>query len=357
MRIQKIDVFTRKVPLLAAFKTALRTVTEVEIIDAVIHFENGMKGRGSAAPSYVITGDSAESIKAALLGPIQEAISGKNLFDFQKTLSAVQSCCAGNPSAKAAADIALHDAFSRSLEIPLWKLLGGRKPLTTCMTISADRPEKMAEDAKIAAEKGFAVLKVKVGADPEQDFERVEAIQTVLPSHIRLRLDANQGWDPKQAVAFIRQFEKMNWNIELIEQPVAASDWDGLKYVTDHSGIPIMADESLFSAKDAMKLAAGRYADMLNIKLMKCGGLSEAWKIATVAQLHGVACMVGSMMESSVSVGAAAHLAAAHPNIRYFDLDAPLWLKEDASCIQYDRNHVLLSDLPGLGLPAAELIS
>jgi L-alanine-DL-glutamate epimerase-like enolase superfamily enzyme len=347
--IQSLEVTRRTIPLIVPFKTALRTATEVESIEVEITLENGIKGRGAAAPTYVITGDSAESIEAALLGPIKNAIEGADLINFRGILQKVQACCIGNPSAKAAADIALHDAYSKTLNVPLYAFLGGKKSISTCMTIGVDTVKKMAADAEKSVLNGFDVLKVKVGASPELDIALIEAIRAVVPSHVKLRLDANQGWTAKQAVQLIQEMEKRGFGIELVEQPVPAHDWEGLKFVTERVGTPIMADESMFSARDAMKLVTGRYVDLLNIKLMKCGGINEAWKIASIAEVHGIACMVGSMMETSLSVSAAAHFAAAHPNVRYFDLDAPLWLSENPQGLTYTGKQIALPDTPALG--------
>ncbi|MBO9130427.1 dipeptide epimerase [Bacillus sp. 165] len=350
MRIQSLDVTRRTIPLVVPFKTALRTATEVESIEVELTLDTGIKGRGAAAPTYVITGDSAQSIEAALLGPIQSALINADLEHFQETLRKVQACCIGNMSAKAAADIALHDAYSKAINIPLYAFLGGNKALSTCMTIGVDSVEKMTADAKKSVMEGFDVLKVKVGASPELDIARIEAIRTVVPAHVKLRLDANQGWSAKQAVQLIQEMENRSFGIELVEQPVPAYDLDGLKFVTERVATPIMADESMFSPRDAMKLVTGRYIDLLNIKLMKCGGINEAWKIASIAETHGITCMVGSMMEASLSVSAAAHFAAAHPNVRYFDLDAPLWLSEKPSGLIYNGKHITLPKEPGLGI-------
>jgi L-Ala-D/L-Glu epimerase len=349
MIIKDITVKHQTVPLLVPFKTALRTATEIDSISVEIQLENGIKGKGAASPTYVITGDSLEGIQAALQGPIKLALIGEDIRQFQKLLKKIQSCCIHNSSAKAAADIALHDAYTKFLNIPLYAFLGDKQPISTCMTISVDTPEKMAEDAQKSAADGFDILKVKVGSIPELDLERIKHIRSVIPDHVKLRLDANQGWTPKQAVQLINEMETLNFGIELVEQPVPAHDWEGLKFVTERVNVPIMADESLFSAKDALRLVSGRYVDLLNIKLMKCGGINEARKIASIAEANGVACMIGSMMEPSLSVGAAAHLAAAHPNITYFDLDAPLWLSAELDVLKYSGQEVFLSDLPGIG--------
>ena len=348
MRIIDLHVTCRTIALKKPFKTALRTATEIDSIEITIELENGMIGMGSAAPTWVITGDSTESIQAALSGPIRNVLLNKNIEDFRSLLSAIQTCCIGNTSAKAAADIALHDAYSKWLGVPLYRYFGNRKPLTTCMTVGVDLPGIMAKEAIEQVKNGFGSLKLKVGSNPELDIARVTAIRDAVPSDVKLRLDANQGWSPKQAVRLIGQMERENLNIEFIEQPVLAHDKDGLKYVTDRVSIPIMADESIFSPHDALQLASGKYADLLNIKLMKCGGLSNAWKIADIAQAAGVRCMVGSMMESGQSVAAAAHFASAHPNVVYFDLDAPLRLTEDAEFMAYADDEITLSSKPGI---------
>lgn len=349
MIITDLQVNRRKIPLLMPFKTALRTATEIESIDVTLTLENGIVGRGAAAPTFVITGDSSEGIVAALMGPIKDVLIGSDINHFQTALHGIQTCCVGNTSAKAAADIALHDAYCKLLDVPLHAFLGDNKSLQTCMTVGVDTPEKMADDAKKNIDSGFHILKVKVGSNPDLDIARIEAIRDVVPEAIKLRLDANQGWGPKQAVQLINDMEKRDFGIEFIEQPVASHDLEGLKFVTDRVGIPVMADESLFSAKDTLKLVSGRYIDLLNIKLMKCGGISNAWKIASIAETNGVACMIGSMMEPSLSVAAAAHFASAHPNVKFFDLDAPLWLSEEPDVLAYDGENVILSDLPGIG--------
>lgn len=335
MLIEELLVKTEIIPLTKPFKTALRVVEQIENIVVEILLEDGTTGIGAAAPTFVITGESRESIEAALVGPIRTNLIGKDIRQLNDLLKTVQACCVGNTSAKAAADIALHNAYCNQAGISVSSYLGGCKKISTCMTVSVDTVEKMQEEAKKAVEAGYSVLKIKVGDNAEMDVKRMAAILAVVPKTITLRLDANQGWKPKEAVRLIRQFEELAYPIEFIEQPVKAWDLDGLKYVRDHVSTPIMADESVFSTKDALKLIEGGYVDLLNIKLMKCGGIAEAMKIASIAETKGIACMIGSMMESSISVAAAAQVAAAHPNIRYFDLDAPLWLAAPPTHLKY----------------------
>ncbi|KFM99615.1 dipeptide epimerase [Bacillus clarus] len=342
MKITDVKVKRRYVKLHTPFKTALRTVTEIESIDVFIHTDEGIVGRGAATATPVITGDFANGIEESILGPIRSALIGKDILQFQTLLLHIQTSCVGNTSAKAAVDMALYDVYCQFHNIRLYALLGGMKEIHTDITVSVDEPLLMAKEAKKHVEKGFKTLKIKVGKSAHLDLERIEAIRNIVSKDTTLRLDANQGWSPKEAVSIIKEMENRNLNIEFVEQPVHAKDWDGLKYVKDNVQTPIMADESVFSAVDALKLVQGRYADLLNIKLMKCGGIREAWKIADIAEAAGVECMVGSMMESSLSVSAVAHIAAAHPNIRYFDLDAPLWLLEEPDGMSFSGSKVNL---------------
>lgn len=345
MKITDVKVNRRHVKLHTPFKTALRTVTEIESIDVFIHTDEGIVGKGAAAATPVITGDFANGIEEAILGPIRSVLVDKDVLQFQTLLLHIQMSCIGNTSAKAAVDMALYDVYCRFHNIPLYAFLGGKKEIYTDITVSVDEPLLMAKEAKKHIEKGFQTLKIKVGKEAHLDLERIEAIRNVVPKNTTLRLDANQGWKPKEAVSIIREMENRNLNIEFVEQPVHAKDWEGLKYVKDNVQTPIMADESMFSARDALKIVQGGYADLLNIKLMKCGGIREAWKIADIAEAAGVKCMVGSMMESSLSVSAVAHLAAAHPNIHYFDLDAPLWLVEEPEGMTYTDPKVNLHSI------------
>lgn len=174
----------------------------------------------------------------------------------------------------------------------------------------------------------------------------------MIGTDVPIRLDANQGWQAKEAVRAIRLMEELDLGIELIEQPVIAHDLEGLKYVTENTETPIMADESVFSVYDAKRVLDMGAADLINIKLMKTGGIHQAIKIATLAEAFGVKCMVGSMIETKIGITAAAHFAASHPNIAHYDLDAPLMLIGDIANggISYKNNQIQLGNAAGLGI-------
>lgn len=335
------------------FKTAVRTATYIETMDVTIKLENGVEGIGAATSTWKITGESLQSIEAAIMGPIKDVLIGRDIKRLNANLLAMEESCKENYSAKAAADIALHDVYAKFFQLPLYALLGGEvNTMQTDITIGLDEPEKMGEEAKERLNQGFSFLKIKVGNDVATDIQRIKEIKSVAGEEVVLRLDANQGWNAKQAIAFIQEMEKQEMNIEFVEQPVPQHDMSGLKFVKNNVNTPIMADESIFSPIDAFQLLKNEAVDLLNIKLMKSGGVRRAKQIADVAESMNIPCMMGSMMESSVSVTAAAHLAISHPNIISYDLDAPLWLKDEVieGGIHFNQSEVWLTDKSGLGI-------
>jgi L-alanine-DL-glutamate epimerase-like enolase superfamily enzyme len=352
MKITDIKIGTISIPLKKPFKTALRTVERIEDVVVRISTDTGHIGYGGAAPTAVITGDTLGSITWAIENVIGPQLLGVEIENFEEIMGRINRCMAHNNSAKAAVDIAIHDLLGQFYQISLARFWGGfRRKLTTDITISVDEPEQMAMDSVIAVQSGYDTLKVKTGKDSGKDLDRIKAIRQVVGSGINLRIDANQGWGPKEAVYLLRKMEDEGLNIELVEQPVAAHDLEGLKYVTDNVLIPVMADESLFSPLDALKIMRMRAADLLNIKLMKTGGIYNALKICALAETFGVECMMGCMLESKISVTAAVYLAAAKHIITRIDLDGPVLCREDPveGGAVFDGPEITISDGPGLG--------
>lgn len=352
MKIKEIQVGQISVPLKKPFKTALRTVDKIEDIVVKIITDTGHIGYGEAAPTAVITGETKGSIKCAIEDYIAPQIIGLEVENIEEIMNRIDKSLIKNTSAKAAVDIAIYDLFGQLHKAPLYKLLGGyRKEIISDITISVNSPEEMAEDSIEAVKRGYKTLKIKVGLDSHMDMKRIQAIRDAIGYDIDLRLDANQGWAPKEAVQLLRKMEDKGFNIELVEQPVLAHDLDGLKYVTDNVSIPILADEAVFSPADAVKIIQNRAADLVNIKLMKTGGIHNALKICSVAEIYGVECMLGCMLESKLSVSAAVHLAAAKKIITKIDLDGPGLCKEDPieGGPEFQDYKIILDDEPGLG--------
>lgn len=358
MKITEIRLGMISVPLRVPFKTALRSVSSVEDVIIEIHTDAGHVGYGEAPPTGVITGDTTGAIIGAINDHIKKVLIGRDVDDLENLMKALNNCIIKNTSAKAAADMALWDLYGQLYNIPVYKLLGGsRKSIVTDITISVNSPEEMRHDAANAVSRGYDCLKVKVGSNPDLDVARLAAIREVAPA-VCLRIDANQAWTPKQAVRLLNQMQEKGLDIEFVEQPVKAYDFDGLKYVTERSYVPVLADESVFSPHDAVKIMQMRAADLVNIKLMKCGGIYNALQIASAAEVYGVECMIGCMLEAKISVNAAVHLACAKQIITKIDLDGPVLCIEDPIIggAVFKEKDITVSDEPGLGIKGIEKI-
>lgn len=360
MKITKIRLGRISVPLRVPFKTAVRSVSSVEDVIVEIHTDTGAIGYGEAPPTGAVTGDTAGAIIGAIQDHIAPTILGREVDDFENLMLALQGCILKNTSAKAAVDMALWDLYGQLYNIPVYKMLGGsRNQIVTDITISVNDPEEMARDARNVIDRGYDCLKCKVGKDAPLDLRRLQAIRAEVGKDVKIRIDANQGWKPKEAVRILSKMEEAGLDIEFVEQPVAQHDLTGLKYVTDNVTIPVMADESVQNAADALTIMQMRAADLVNIKLMKAGGLYNALKIASAAEVYGVECMLGCMLEAKISVNAAIHLACAKQIITKIDLDGPVLCTEDPirGGAVFNEKDITVSNGPGLGIKGIEKIT
>ncbi|MCI9360802.1 MAG: dipeptide epimerase [Hungatella sp.] len=355
MKIAKIETGEVRIPLVTPFKTALRTVDSVNDIVVRIIADDGQVGLGEAPPTAVITGDTKDSIRGAIEEFIAPNLVGMEIDNLDGIMKKLHGCILKNTSAKAAVDMAVYDLFAKSCKKPLYKVLGGsQSEIETDLTISVNEISEMVEDSLKAVEQGFRILKIKVGKEGLKDIDRMKAIRQAVGPQIRLRIDANQGWSPKEAVRIIRTMEDIGISMDLVEQPVSAHDFSGMKYVTSQVYTPILADESVFSMEDAIHLIQEKAADLINIKLMKTGGIYQALKICGIAENYGVECMIGCMLESKIAVSAAAHLAAGKSIITRADLDGPSLCKEDpyTGGPIYEGRRIVMNESPGLGITA-----
>ncbi len=327
MKITDVKIYPEDMPLKVPFVTAKRRLDVIRDYVLEIHTDEGLVGYGACAPTPVITGDTVGSIIYAVEEYIKPRLVGLELD--LSLLPFVRDCMEHNSSPKAAVDIALYDLLSKKEGKTIYEYMGGKGDfcLKTDITVSLGAPDVMIRDTKAALEDGFDVLKVKLGTKPEEDIERIKAIATVIPKNVPVRLDANQAWEAKDAVKICEAALETGMNIELVEQPVHYRDIDGLEYVTKNTSVPVLADESAFSYYDVKEILKRGAANMINIKLMKCGGLFEAERIHALSSEYGAECMLGCMMEGPWSVAAAAQFAAAK-GITKVDLDAPILVKD-----------------------------
>jgi len=354
MKITDIQFGRLRVPLKTPFKTALRMVDHVEDIVVIVNTDTGHVGYGEAPATAVITGDTHGSIVEAIRHYISPRVIGQDVANLNQITHLIQTAMEKNSSAKAAVEVAIYDLWGQLYKAPLYKLLGGGNPvISTDITISVDYIDKMVADSLDAVERGFESLKIKVGKDIGVDIERTRAIHAAVEGRALLRLDANQGWTAKQAVYALHELENSGVKLELVEQPVKAHDLEGMRYVTERVQTPVMADESVFGPMQVVELIRMRAADIVNIKLMKTGGISNAIRIADLAAVHGIECMMGCMVESSISVAAAAHVAVAKSNvISKVDLDGPSLCEYNPvdGGVIFKESEIAISDAPGLGV-------
>ncbi len=307
------------------FRIALGKSTAHVNIILELQADDGTRGYGEGSASPRIVGDTPETVVRTLrtLAPL---VIGSDVFSIEATIERILKV-KGSSSAKAAVDMALHDLWGRAVGRPLYRLLGGyRDRIETDITIGIKRPPEMAASAERAVKQGFKILKIKVGTGVNEDVERVRRVRETVGGKIRLRVDANQAWSVSEAVQAIRRIEK--FHPEFVEQPVRAEDLKGLARVTREVEVLVMADESMHTPADALRIVNEKSADLLNIKLMKSSGIHEAGKIAAIADAAGMHCMVGCMAESNVGITGALHLALAHRIIQFADLDCDLLMRE-----------------------------
>jgi L-alanine-DL-glutamate epimerase-like enolase superfamily enzyme len=308
------------------FRIAPGASTESHNIVVKIVTDHKVIGWGESSPSKRVTGENPKTV-AEVLDKIAPELIGVSPLRIERNVELMDSIVKGNPAAKASIDMALHDILGKTARRPLFMLMGGyRTEVFTDITLGIKPPEEMAKDAAKAVGKGFKALKVKVGVNPTEDVERIRLIRDAVGDEIEVRLDANQGWTANQALRVLNKIEKLN--IQFAEQPVPAGDLEGLVEVRKNSPIPVMADESVHSPEDALRLIEAEAVDLINIKLMKSGGILKGRKIADVAEAAGIRCMIGCMGESEIGIAAGVHLAAAVKNIQYADLDSDLLFRD-----------------------------
>jgi L-Ala-D/L-Glu epimerase len=319
MTIKDVEIYVFDLPLVAPFRISIGEMKAANDVLVRVRTSSGLVGIGEACPFPPITGET-QATNIAAAKAIRDMIVGKDPLAVDALLRLMGALVHSNPSMVAAFEMACFDILGQAAGLPLFRLFGGDKAqFESDITTGLDTAEAMAANAKGHADRGYKTLKVKVGLDPDQDYERLRSVREAIGGSIRLRIDANQGYTVPQAIAALRKFEPLR--IQLCEQPVLASDVDGLKTVRGESPIPIMADEACFLPASALRLIAADACDHINIKIMKAGGMLNAVRIAHIADAANMRCMVGCMLETRVALTAAAHVVASQANIVYADLD------------------------------------
>lgn len=353
MKIKSIKTWAADLGNTKPYTIAFKTVDEVFNAFVEITLENGITGIGSGNPSVYVTGESFEQCKAALENEQNWSyLVGRDIRELNQLTFEVWQKLPKNPAARAALDIALYDACTKYLGVPLVKFLGQKiQSMPTSNTIGIKNVEDTLKEAKEYEDRGFKILKVKLGKDLQEDIERIVKLREQFGKKFVIRIDANQGYTTDQTIEFYNKTKHLD--VELIEQPLPAKAVAETKKFPEHIRKVIAADESLLTPKDAVELITPPVASgIFNIKLMKCGGVSQGLKIADLALHAGVDLFWGCNDESIVSITAALHTAFASANTKYIDLDGSLDLAKDevrGGFILKD-GVMYCSDKPGLGV-------
>jgi L-alanine-DL-glutamate epimerase-like enolase superfamily enzyme len=350
MRIVSASSRVEALGLTRPYTIAFRRIESVDNAIVTLETDSGTRGAGAASPEPKVTGETMEDCRAALAGDGLAWLEGKDPEELEALCGEAASRIPRAPAARAAVDIALHDLAARSRGVPLVEMLGRvHEAFPTSITIGIKPLAETLEEAEEYRARGFRILKVKIGLDLDEDLERLARLRERVGPRMGIRADANQGYSVNQVLRFFRETEPLG--LEFVEQPLPARDVEGLRSLPEEIRERIAADESLLDEEDARRLAGPpRACGIFNIKLMKCGGVAEARRIAAVAESAGIRLMWGCMDESRISIAAALHAALSCRATRYLDLDGSLDLARDVVSGGFLLADGLLSTLPAAGL-------
>ena len=353
MKIKNINSFVLNLENARPYTIAFKTISEVKGAFLEIELENGIIGLGQGNPSTFVVGETFEECIDALQPEKLDWLVGRDIRELQPLLWETFEKTPVNPAARAAIDIALHDAHTQYLGIPLYKFLGRKiDKLMTSITIGIMNVNETLEEAQEYYDKGYRCLKVKLGHDLDLDIERMAKLREKYGDQFVIRIDANQGYNVEETIKFYEKTKK--YNIELIEQPLKVAALDKMKTLPWEVRKIIAADESVVNAKDAYELLSGvKGSGIINIKLMKSGGIFQAQRIASLALASETELMWGCNNESHVSITAGLAVAYSFPNTKYIDLDGSLDLMKDVATGGFDidkQGYMTPVNRPGLGL-------
>ncbi|HUV07336.1 MAG TPA: dipeptide epimerase [Spirochaetia bacterium] len=351
-KILRIETCIIETPIITDIKTTYGSWVNQPHVIVRLTSDDGVYGLGESSTLGFFTGETPEIVRAAIDGELAEAIRGFDPLDRGAVLLAMDRKLPKNSSSKAAVDMALHDLAGKILGIPACRVMGGkvRDKITCAMAIGIHAPDEMQKEAVSWVGRGFQTLKVKIGAGAGKDEDAVRLIREAAGAGVKIRVDANQGYTPAEAIRVARRLER--YDIEYMEQPVPSWDVEGLAHIRRSIGIPVAADEGLYSTHDALRLIKAEAVDVFIIKIIKTGGLCEAQKIAQLADTADIRCVTVSPLETTLGTAAGVHWAS---TLTYSDHDhelvGPLLLEGDPfEGVVITRNTVQVPEKPGLGV-------
>lgn len=350
MKITAVEAWPVEMKLAEPYTIAYETVSRTTNVFVRLETSSGLNGFGCAAPDLPVTGETPESALSALKDVAEPLLKGSDSLRRTRVFEQVKKALPNQPSVQAAVDMALYDLLGKKANLPVWNLLGGyRDRIRTSITIGIMPVDLAVSRAVDFVGRGFHALKLKGGVSLDEDVEKVMRVREAVGPQTELRFDANQGYSVADALEFVQRTRSAR--LELLEQPTPRGEPHLMGRVVAGVHIPVMADESLMDLRDAFRLARRGLADMVNIKLMKVGGIDEAILINGVARSAHLEVMVGCMDEAALAIAAGLHFALARPNVLYADLDGHIDLIGDPSdgAVILKNGTLFPNSIPGLG--------
>ncbi len=355
IKIEKVEINQINLPLKEPFIISYKSYESIPSIIIKVYTDEGIVGFGESVPDEHVTGESVDSVFVALTEYLIPAVIGEDPRNIRRIHSLMNQSLVNNGAAKAAIDIACYDILGKASNLPIYSLLGGRKDEQPIIpkVLSILEPEVLAAQAKEAVAEGYQEIKMKLGKDSIKDIARVKAVREAIGPNIPIRVDVNQGWKTVQVAR--EAIQKLTpYNVSWVEQPISHIDVSLFKKLKGFTNVPLMADESMVTAENLRTFIEDSSVEYINIKLMKSGGIYPSVKLAMQAELFGISCQIGSMVESSIASAAAFHVALSQDNIISTEVSGPTKFTMDTGNLTYDLPHVHISSEPGLGIKVNE---
>lgn len=356
MRITSVDAIPVALKYKKPYRSSLGIETEAKKVLVRISTDAGFEGIAEATTWPAFGGGTADFIKEAI-SMYTPVLIGADPFDHELLMTKLRSIVAGETQGLAAVDVALWDLKGKAAGVPLYAMAGGR--FRSAIQVQGAVPaglsaEETARAALEQVEKGFTIIKMKVGAEPfRADLERIRAVSEVIEGRALLRVDVNGAWNESESVGYIRAME--GYAVESVEQPLPAWNIEGAARLRRKIGLPLIADESLWSLQDAYRIISANAADILSVKVCKAGGFTQAKKVMAVAEAAGIPCLVGTMAESDLGICAGLHLVASSPVASYANGLAAFQgfersLLTESTQLKVANGYIEVPDKPGLGV-------
>lgn len=351
MKITNVSYERLDLKLSEPYTIAYETISRTTNFILKVETDLAIVGYGCAAPDVPVTSETPAEVEEAINDIIIPFLKRKNPFTYALLLAEMKALLGMKSSALAMVDMALHDLIAKKADVPLYRYLGGyQKNIPTSVTIGILSLEDTLKRAKEFIDQGFFILKIKGGSNLEDDINKMNRLQERYPK-TTLRFDGNQGYNVTDSVAFFEATKSKGMGIEMLEQPTKVGEEAKMGLVTHQTEFPVMADESLKTLKDVFRLAKNQHINLINIKLMKVGGILEGMHINSVAKSAGIQGMVGCIDECALGIAAGIHFALARPNIKYADLDGHLDIIDDPfqNLFRLEKGILYPSEHAGLG--------